>query len=70
MQLFGARGVPQRYDGIFSLRFMCLYYLTSLRYVNGFGNHTFKFGKPDGSFVYTKIHFKVRMTSCIRLHHS
>ena len=31
----------------------------SLRNVNGFGNHTFKFGKPkDGSFKYVKIHFK------------
>jgi len=31
----------------------------SLRHVNGFGNHTFKFGKPeDGSFKYVKIHFK------------
>ncbi|KAK2048164.1 catalase [Colletotrichum somersetense] len=32
---------------------------TSLRNVNGFGNHTFKFGKPeDGTFKYVKIHFK------------
>ncbi|KAK5205223.1 catalase A [Exophiala xenobiotica] len=32
----------------------------SLRNVNGFGNHTYKFGKPeeDGSFKYVKIHFK------------
>ncbi|KAH7147921.1 catalase-like domain-containing protein [Fusarium sp. MPI-SDFR-AT-0072] len=31
----------------------------SLKNVNGFGNHTFKFGKPeDGSFKYVKIHFK------------
>ncbi|KAK5065337.1 hypothetical protein LTR84_001175 [Exophiala bonariae] len=31
----------------------------SLRNVNGFGNHTFKFGKPeDGTFKYVKIHFK------------
>jgi len=31
----------------------------SLRNVNGFGNHTFKFGKPeDGTFRYVKIHFK------------
>ncbi|KAI1071510.1 hypothetical protein LB507_005416 [Fusarium sp. FIESC RH6] len=31
----------------------------SLRNVNGFGNHTFKFGKPeDGSYKYVKIHFK------------
>jgi len=35
----------------------------SVRHVNGFGNHTFKFGKTnppdaDGSFVYVKIHFK------------
>ncbi|KAB5542569.1 catalase [Coniochaeta sp. 2T2.1] len=31
----------------------------SLRNVNAFGNHTFKFGKPeDGSFRYVKIHFK------------
>jgi catalase len=31
----------------------------TLRNVNGFGNHTFKFGKPEnGSFKYVKIHFK------------
>lgn len=31
----------------------------SLRNVNAFGNHTFKFGKPeDGTFKYVKIHFK------------
>lgn len=31
----------------------------SLRNVNGFANHTFKFGKPeDGTFKYVKIHFK------------
>ncbi|KAF2204561.1 catalase [Delitschia confertaspora ATCC 74209] len=31
----------------------------SLRNVNGFGNHTFKYGKPeDGTFKYVKIHFK------------
>ncbi|KAB5581247.1 catalase-like domain-containing protein [Coniochaeta sp. 2T2.1] len=31
----------------------------SLRNVNGFGNHTFKFGRPDdGTFRYVKIHFK------------
>ncbi|CCT75451.1 probable catalase isozyme P [Fusarium fujikuroi IMI 58289] len=31
----------------------------SLKNVSGFGNHTFKFGKPeDGSFKYVKIHFK------------
>ncbi|KAK1984956.1 catalase [Colletotrichum cereale] len=31
----------------------------SLRNVNGFGNHTYKFGKPeDGTFKYVKIHFK------------
>lgn len=31
----------------------------SLANVNGFGNHTFEFGKPeDGSFKYAKIHFK------------
>jgi len=31
----------------------------SLRNINGFGNHTFKFGKPeDGTFKYVKIHFK------------
>jgi catalase len=30
----------------------------SLRNVNGFGNHTFKFGKPEeGTFKYVKIHF-------------
>ncbi|KAK8046014.1 catalase-domain-containing protein [Apiospora saccharicola] len=31
----------------------------SLRHVNGYGNHTYKFGKPeDGSFKYVKIVFK------------
>lgn len=31
----------------------------SLRNINGFGNHTIKFGKPeDGTFRYVKIHFK------------
>ncbi|KAK3317963.1 catalase [Apodospora peruviana] len=31
----------------------------SLRNVNAFGNHTFKFGKPeDGTFKYVKIHFR------------
>ncbi|KAH7626030.1 catalase-like domain-containing protein [Sordaria sp. MPI-SDFR-AT-0083] len=31
----------------------------SLRNVNGFGNHTYKFGKSeDGTFKYVKIHFK------------
>lgn len=31
----------------------------SLRNVNGYGVHTFKFGKPeDGTFKYVKIHFK------------
>jgi catalase len=31
----------------------------SLRNINGFGVHTFKFGKPeDGSFKYVKLHFK------------
>jgi catalase len=31
----------------------------SLRNVNGYGNHTYKFGKPeDGTFKYVKIHFK------------
>ena len=31
----------------------------SLRNINGFGNHTFKYGKPeDGTFKYVKIHFK------------
>lgn len=31
----------------------------SLRHINGFGNHTFKFGKPeDGTFKYVKMHFK------------
>jgi len=31
----------------------------SLRHINGFGNHTFKYGKPeDGTFKYVKIHFK------------
>lgn len=31
----------------------------SLRNINGYGVHTFKFGKPeDGTFKYVKIHFK------------
>lgn len=31
----------------------------SVRHINAFGNHTFKFGKPeDGTFKYVKIHFK------------
>lgn len=31
----------------------------SLRNINGFGNHTFKFGRPeDDTFHYVKIHFK------------
>ncbi|KAG9495378.1 hypothetical protein J7337_013622 [Fusarium musae] len=31
----------------------------SLRNISGFGNHTFKFGKPeDGSFKFVKLHFK------------
>jgi catalase len=31
----------------------------SLRHINMYGVHTFKFGKPDdGSFKYVKIHFK------------
>jgi catalase len=31
----------------------------SLRHINGFGVHTFKFGKPeDGTFKYVKMHWK------------
>jgi catalase len=31
----------------------------SLRHINGYGVHTFKFGRPeDGTFKYVKIHFK------------
>lgn len=31
----------------------------SLRRMSGYGNHTYKFGRPeDGSFKYVKIHFK------------
>ncbi|KAF2004228.1 catalase-domain-containing protein [Amniculicola lignicola CBS 123094] len=30
----------------------------SLRNINGFGIHTYKLGKPDGSFKYVKFHFK------------
>ncbi|KAI1815856.1 catalase-like domain-containing protein [Poronia punctata] len=31
----------------------------SIRNINGFGNHTYKFGRPeDGTFKYVKIHFK------------
>lgn len=30
----------------------------SPRQVNGYGGHTYKFTKDDGSFVYVKIHFK------------
>lgn len=31
----------------------------SLRHINGYGVHTFKFGNPeDGTFKYVKIHFK------------
>jgi catalase len=30
----------------------------SLRHINGYGVHTYKYGKEDGSFKYVKIHFK------------
>ncbi|KAJ9653806.1 catalase A [Neophaeococcomyces mojaviensis] len=30
----------------------------SVRNINGFGNHTYKVGKEDGSFKYIKFHFK------------
>ncbi|EKG21351.1 Catalase, partial [Macrophomina phaseolina MS6] len=30
----------------------------SLRHVNAYSNHTYKLGKPDGSFKYVKMHFK------------
>jgi len=30
----------------------------SLRNMNAFSNHTYKLGKPDGSFKYVKMHFK------------
>ena len=30
----------------------------SLRHMNGYSGHTFKFTKPDGSFKYIQIHMK------------
>ena len=30
----------------------------SVRNINGYGNHTYKIGKADGSFKYIKFHFK------------
>jgi catalase len=30
----------------------------SLRHMNGYSGHTYKFTKPDGSFVYVQIHLK------------
>lgn len=30
----------------------------SFRHMNGYSGHTFKFTKPDGSFVYVQIHLQ------------